>query len=138
MSRRLSKGIFAHCSGPRSFSGGRPASSTTRNALRRCLTNLVDNAIKYGRSAEVSIAIENDKVAIRIRDHGGGIPAELLDAVFEPFFRLETSRSRDTGGTGLGLTIARNIAENHGAALTLSNCPDGGLQACLLIPVRPR
>jgi signal transduction histidine kinase len=108
------------------------------NALRRCLTNLVDNAIKYGRSAEVSIAIENDKVAIRIRDHGGGIPAELLEAVFEPFYRLETSRSRDTGGTGLGLTIARNIAENHGAALTLSNCPDGGLQACLLIPVRPR
>jgi signal transduction histidine kinase len=108
------------------------------NALRRCLTNLVDNAIKYGRSAEVSIAVENDKVAIRIRDHGGGIPAELLETVFEPFFRLETSRSRDTGGTGLGLTIARNIAENHNAALTLSNCPDGGLQACLLIPVRPR
>jgi signal transduction histidine kinase len=106
------------------------------NALRRCLTNLVDNAIKYGHSAEISIAIENAKVAIRIRDHGNGIPAAQLDAVFEPFFRLETSRSRDTGGTGLGLTIARNIAENHGAALSLSNCPDGGLQATLLIPIK--
>lgn len=108
------------------------------NALRRCLTNLVDNAIKYGHSAEISIAIENAKVAIRIRDHGNGIPAAQLDAVFEPFFRLETSRSRDTGGTGLGLTIARNIAENHGAVLSLSNCQDGGLQATLLIPVKSR
>jgi signal transduction histidine kinase len=108
------------------------------NALRRCLTNLVDNAIKYGHSAEISIAIESGKVAIRIRDHGNGIPAAQLDAVFEPFFRLETSRSRDTGGTGLGLTIARNIAENHGAVLRLSNCPDGGLLATLLIPIKAR
>ncbi|HEY4072324.1 MAG TPA: ATP-binding protein [Herbaspirillum sp.] len=108
------------------------------NALRRCLTNLVDNAIKYGHSAEISIAIESGKVAIRIRDHGNGIPAAQLDAVFEPFFRLETSRSRDTGGTGLGLTIARNIAENHGAVLRLSNCRDGGLLATLLIPIKAR
>ncbi|MDB5991902.1 MAG: histidine kinase [Herbaspirillum sp.] len=106
------------------------------NALRRCLTNLLDNAIKYGHSAEISIAIENAKVVIRIRDHGNGIPAAQLEAVFEPFFRLETSRSRDTGGTGLGLTIARNIAENHGAVLSLSNCQDGGLQATLLIPIK--
>jgi signal transduction histidine kinase len=108
------------------------------SALRRCLTNLVDNAIKYGQSAAVSIAVENGMAAIRIRDRGNGIPPAQLEAVFEPFFRLETSRSRDTGGTGLGLTIARNIAENHGAALTLSNCPDGGLQACLLIPIKTR
>jgi signal transduction histidine kinase len=107
------------------------------NALRRCVTNLLDNAIKYGHSAEVSIAIENNKLAIRIRDHGAGIPADQLDAVFEPFFRLETSRSRDTGGTGLGLTIARNIAENHRGALTLSNCADGGLQATLVLPIKP-
>jgi signal transduction histidine kinase len=108
------------------------------NALRRCLTNLVDNAIKYGHSADISIAVESGKVAIRIRDHGNGIPAAQLDAVFEPFFRLETSRSRDTGGTGLGLTIARNIAENHGAVLSLSNCQDGGLLATLLIPIKAR
>ena len=106
------------------------------NALRRCLTNLLDNAIKYGHSAEVSTAIENGKVAIRIRDHGAGIPEAQLEAVFEPFFRLETSRSRDTGGTGLGLTIARNIAENHGATLRLDNCPDGGLEVTLLLPVK--
>lgn len=106
------------------------------NALRRCLTNLLDNAIKYGHSAQVSTALENGKVAIRIRDHGAGIPEDQLEAVFEPFFRLETSRSRDTGGTGLGLTIARNIAENHGATLRLSNCADGGLQVTLLLPVK--
>ena len=105
------------------------------NALRRCLTNLLDNAIKYGHSAQVSTALENGKVAIRIRDHGAGIPEDQLEAVFEPFFRLETSRSRDTGGTGLGLTIARNIAENHGGTLRLSNCADGGLQVTLLLPI---
>ncbi|HEY4318676.1 MAG TPA: ATP-binding protein [Herbaspirillum sp.] len=106
------------------------------NALRRCLTNLLDNAIKYGHSADVSTAVENGKVAIRIRDHGAGIPEDQLEAVFEPFFRLETSRSRDTGGTGLGLTIARNIAENHGATLRLANCADGGLQVTLLLPIK--
>jgi signal transduction histidine kinase len=106
------------------------------NALRRCLTNLLDNAIKYGHSADVSTGVENGKVAIRIRDHGTGIPEDQLEAVFEPFFRLETSRSRDTGGTGLGLTIARNIAENHGATLRLNNCADGGLQVTLLLPIK--
>jgi signal transduction histidine kinase len=73
---------------------------------------------------------------IRIRDGGAGIPADRLDAVFDPFFRLETSRSRDTGGTGLGLTIARNIAENHGGSLTLVNHPGGGLEAILRLPVK--
>jgi signal transduction histidine kinase len=105
-------------------------------ALRRCLTNLLDNAVKYGKHAKVLLAQENDHVVIRIRDGGAGIPADRLDAVFDPFFRLETSRSRDTGGTGLGLTIARNIAENHGGSLTLVNHPGGGLEAILRLPVK--
>ncbi|MDR3390884.1 MAG: ATP-binding protein [Sulfuriferula sp.] len=107
-------------------------------ALRRCLTNLLDNAVKYGRYARLHIAREGGgsqiAVIIRIRDGGSGIPEDQLTAVFDPFFRLETSRSRDTGGTGLGLTIARNIAENHHAVLTLRNHPQGGLEATLRLP----
>jgi signal transduction histidine kinase len=104
------------------------------NTLRRCLTNLVDNATKYGRYARLLAVREGNDIVIRIRDGGTGIPAELLETVFDPFFRLETSRSRDTGGTGLGLTIARNIAENHRATLQLRNHPEGGLEATLRLP----
>ncbi|WDZ94878.1 ATP-binding protein [Herbaspirillum sp. WKF16] len=104
-------------------------------ALRRCLTNLIDNACKYGQSARVSIAPEQQKVLIRIRDQGPGIPESELESVFEPFYRLETSRSRDTGGTGLGLTIALNIAENHHGQLRLRNLAEGGLEVSLELPV---
>ena len=76
------------------------------------------------------------RVLICIRDYGPGIPEDQLEAVFDPFYRLETSRSRDTGGTGLGLTIARNIAENHGALLNLRNYRDGGLEVLLSLPLR--
>ena len=105
------------------------------NALRRCLTNLLDNAIKYGYRAEVTIAVQPEgRIEIVIRDFGPGIPEQELESVFDPFYRLETSRSRETGGTGLGLTIARNIAENHGGHLSLHNHPDGGLEVVLLLP----
>lgn len=110
------------------------------NALRRCLTNLLDNAFKYGHRADVSIALAPSTpgyVLVRIRDHGPGIQEDQLEAVFEPFYRLEASRSRDTGGTGLGLTIARNIAENHGALLSLHNHPEGGLEVLLSLPLPP-
>ncbi|MEO6917472.1 MAG: ATP-binding protein [Collimonas sp.] len=106
------------------------------NTLRRCLTNLVDNAIKYGHHARLQVAREENEIVIRIRDAGPGVPADHLEAVFVPFFRLETSRSRNTGGTGLGLTIARNIAENHRGRLLLRNHPDGGLEAILRFPAR--
>lgn len=106
------------------------------NALRRCLTNLLDNAIKYGRLARVTVVREPERVVIRIRDAGPGLPPDQLEAVFDPFFRLETSRSRDTGGTGLGLTIARNIAEAHGGTLVLNNPAEGGLEAVLALPAR--
>ena len=105
-------------------------------ALRRCLINVIDNAVKYGRYARVTVAHEQDKITIRVRDGGGGIPDAQLEAVFEPFQRLESSRSRDTGGTGLGLTIARNIAENHHGTLSLRNHPDGGLEATLQLPAQ--
>lgn len=105
-------------------------------ALRRCLTNLIDNACKYGGSARVNAAREGDLAVIRIRDSGPGMPEHELEKVFEPFYRLEASRSRDTGGTGLGLTIARNIAEQHGGTIQLSNHPDGGLEVVLGLPCK--
>jgi len=101
------------------------------NALRRCLDNLVDNAVKYGGGTEVSASRAGTKALIRIRDHGAGIPEAELETVFDPFYRREGSRSRETGGTGLGLTIARNIAAKHGGTLKLRNHPEGGLEAVL-------
>jgi signal transduction histidine kinase len=105
-------------------------------ALRRCLTNLIDNAVKYGKSAHVTAAVEGLFAVIRIRDNGPGIPEAELEKVFEPFYRLENSRSRETGGSGLGLTIALNIAEQHGGTLRLSNHPEGGLEVVLMLPYR--
>lgn len=105
------------------------------NAMRRCLTNLIDNAVKYGGYARVAASRDKNKVIVQVRDGGPGIPENMLEAVFDPFFRLEVSRSRDTGGTGIGITIARNIAEKHGGTLYLRNHPDGGLMATLELPI---
>ncbi|HTD06574.1 ATP-binding protein [Undibacterium sp.] len=106
-------------------------------ALRRCLINLIDNAVKYGQYAKVSTEAVNDAgkrlIQIRVRDGGHGIPADQLNKVFEPFYRVETSRSRDTGGTGLGLTIAQNIAQQHGGSLQLVNLAEGGLEVRLTL-----
>jgi signal transduction histidine kinase len=102
--------------------------------LRRCLVNLIDNAVKYGHAAKVSVDRINGAARIRIRDAGPGIPGGELARVFDPFYRVETSRSRESGGTGLGLTIARNIAEQHGGSISLSNHPEGGLEATLMLP----
>ena len=99
------------------------------NALRRVFTNLIDNAIQYGRWARVSLRRRGDRVEVRIRDGGPGIPEERLQEVLQPFVRLETSRSRDTGGTGLGLAIAANLLRTQQGNLTLRNLPQGGLEA---------
>jgi signal transduction histidine kinase len=105
-----------------------------RTALKRCLTNLVSNAAKYGSRPAIAIEDSADEVAIRVRDDGPGIPPEMLEQVFEPFFRLEGSRSVDTGGVGLGLSIARDIAQGHGGSLTLANRSPHGLEATLRLP----
>lgn len=113
-------------------------------ALRRCLNNLLDNAIKYGHSAKIHTTRSQDAVQgnkqdwlnIHIQDQGKGIPTEQQEKVFDPFYRMETSRSRDTGGTGLGLTIALNISRQHGGKINLSNLPEGGLEVKLSLPVR--
>ncbi len=102
--------------------------------LRRCVGNLIENAIKYGGVARITLSIDAKSVVIRVEDDGPGIPEAELDAVFAPFRRLETSRSRETGGTGLGLTIARTIARAHGGDIRLTNLPKG-LRAELILPV---
>ncbi len=101
--------------------------------LKRCLTNLIANAIKFGTRAEL-IVTDGEQLTIRVRDQGPGIPAEELERVFEPFHRLESSRNRASGGTGLGLTIARDVAQAHGGSLILQNLPGGGLEALLVLP----
>lgn len=103
-------------------------------ALKRCLANLLENAVKYGRTAHVVVDDGAGGLRISILDEGPGIPAEHLERVFEPYFRVEGSRSRDTGGTGLGLAIAKNAAELHGGRIELKNRPEGGLAVLLLLP----
>jgi signal transduction histidine kinase len=103
-------------------------------ALRRCLTNLVENASRYGERAHVQVHDARDRLEIHIWDEGPGIPEDRLEQVFEPFYRLESSRSRATGGTGLGLSIARNVARAHGGDLVLRNRKGGGLEAMLTLP----
>jgi signal transduction histidine kinase len=104
-------------------------------ALKRCLTNLIANAIKFGTRADILIEDGAD-LLIRVRDQGPGIPEEELERVFEPFYRLDSSRNRDSGGTGLGLSIARDIAQAHGGSLHLANAAGGGLEATLRLPRR--
>jgi len=106
-------------------------------ALKRCLGNLIDNAVRYGKSAKILVRDAPTILEIRVRDEGPGIPESQLEQVFEPFHRLEASRSRDTGGTGLGLGIARNIARAHGGDIVLRNVPQGGLEAILTLPRTP-
>jgi protein-histidine pros-kinase len=109
-------------------------------ALRRCLENLLDNAVRYGRKAAVSALVcdEGTKMPVLrvdIDDHGPGMKESMLETVFEPFFRIDASRNRHTGGHGLGLSIARSMARLHNAALYLRNRPEGGLRARLELPL---
>lgn len=106
-------------------------------ALRRALRNLIDNALKYGHCAHVELRENPGAVEISVDDDGPGVEASELERVFEPFHRVEISRSRDTGGSGLGLAIARQIARAHDGDVTLSNRPQGGLRAVLMLPVAP-
>lgn len=103
-------------------------------ALKRCIGNLVENAVKYGQRACVVVDDNDTRLELRIQDEGPGIPAGELEKVFEPFYRVEASRNRDTGGTGLGLAIARSVAELHGGSIVLANRVSGGLEAILTLP----
>ena len=104
-------------------------------AIKRALSNLVNNALNYGGSARVCLLAPKDStVTVLVEDNGPGIPPGELERVFEPFHRLEVSRNRETGGTGLGLPIARNILRAHGGDVVLSNRPSGGVKAAVTLP----
>ncbi|QXI55010.1 sensor histidine kinase [Pseudomonas alvandae] len=103
-------------------------------ALRSCLNNLIDNALRYAGDASIVLEDQQDQLLIRVIDHGPGIAADKREAVFEPFFRLEGSRNRNSGGVGLGMTIAREAAERLGGHLSLEETPGGGLTAVISLP----
>ncbi len=103
-------------------------------SLRRCLQNLIENAIRYGQEAHVEVSDTPDNLRIVIADRGPGIPPEMLEQVMEPFMRVEGSRNTQTGGFGLGLSIARTVAQAHRGTLSLRNREQGGLEAILDLP----
>ena len=105
-----------------------------KGALRRALTNLIENAVRYGGAARVRVAREAGEVRVTVDDDGPGIPPGELERVFEPFVRLDPSRSRDTGGAGLGLSIARSTVRAHGGDVRLENREGGGLRAVVALP----
>jgi two-component system osmolarity sensor histidine kinase EnvZ len=106
-----------------------------RHAMKRCLANLIGNAARYGKQTQVNVALRDHAVDIVIDDDGPGIPQEQREDMFRPFTRIETSRNPATGGVGLGLTIARDIARFHGGDVVLENSPIGGLRARIWLPV---
>ncbi|MGZ5097683.1 MAG: sensor histidine kinase [Usitatibacter sp.] len=108
--------------------------SARPTALRRALGNLIDNALKYGGEVEVELADAREHVSVRVCDRGPGIPAPDLEKVTYPFYRVESSRNRGTGGAGLGLAIAKDIVEGHGGELLIENREGGGLCVTIRLP----
>lgn len=105
-----------------------------RVALRRALGNLIDNALAYGGQARVALAATSEHVVVTVDDDGPGIPDDRHEEILRPFVRMEGSRSRDTGGAGLGLSIVHSIIEGHGGRLSLQNRAEGGLRARIALP----
>jgi len=104
-------------------------------ALKRAFANLVGNAVKYGGSARVALAAPaSGLVTVTVEDDGPGVPPDEVERVFDPFYRVEDSRNRETGGTGLGLPIARNILRAHGGDVTLANRAEGGARVVVTLP----
>jgi signal transduction histidine kinase len=118
------------------FAASAPLPATCRPvALRRAIRNLLDNAVRYGGGAKVSLSQGKGEAVIEITDDGPGVPADMREKVFQPFFRLEGSRSRETGGTGLGLSSARAILRRQGGDITLQDASGGGLLVRLTLPL---
>ena len=120
---------------PVTWQGHTPAPVSCRpNEIRRAVRNLVENAVAYGAKADVQITDNGAGYEIVVEDEGPGIPEDDRQRVFEPFVRLEASRNSATGGTGLGLTLAKAIAEGHGGGVVLENRESGGLRARMILP----
>jgi signal transduction histidine kinase len=117
------------------FAGEHNITCTCRpDALARAVRNLIDNAVKYAGTASVSLRREPDCVTISVSDHGPGIPVEQRDAALEPFGRLSPARENQQGGFGLGLAIAKAVAEGHDGALILADNEPTGLVAVIRLP----
>jgi signal transduction histidine kinase len=113
---------------------GRVIGSVRPQLIRRALRNLIENAVKYGERAHVSIQREDDALRLVVADDGPGIAEDRMEEMMQPFTRMEESRNRETGGSGLGLALVRAIMAEHGGALRLANRRDGGLEASLILP----
>lgn len=133
MLRRLAEECAA-CGARIEVHGGADPVEARPVALRRALANVIDNAVKYGSEVSVELADSRDSVRIEVLDRGPGIPAEHLERVTDPFYRVEASRNRGTGGAGLGLAIAKDVIEGHGGELVLENRPQGGLRVFIRLP----
>ena len=105
-----------------------------RRTFKRCLTNLVNNACNHAEEVRIIVKMEDESLNIIISDNGPGIPEESMDQVFRPFFRLDQARNAETGGTGLGLSVARDVARGHGGDIYLSKGTQGGLEATVSVP----
>lgn len=112
----------------------RLAYACRRVALRRALTNLVENAVRYGERARVGLNERDDHIIIHIDDDGPGIPVSEIEKAFSAFYRVEQSRNRATGGVGVGLYVARTIIRGHGGEVKLENRTDGGLRVVVILP----
>ncbi|SFS12512.1 sensor histidine kinase [Sphingomonas jatrophae] len=128
---------FARLGHDVAFAPGAPVIARVQpNLVRRALSNLVDNAICYAGQATVSVVASGDWLEVRVVDHGPGIPAAERALVRQPFYRIEGSRNRETGGGGLGLAIAQSVAESHGGRLELTGTEPHGLTAIITLPLR--
>lgn len=127
---------MAELGGEVTFAASESARCICRSSeIKRALRNLIENALRYGKRARVSVRLSGEFCNILVDDDGPGIPESEIERVFEPFARLEGSRSRETGGYGLGLSIARLVARAHGGDVTLANREGGGLQAVFSLPL---
>ncbi|WP_442865068.1 sensor histidine kinase [Bosea sp. NBC_00550] len=102
--------------------------------MKRAFSNVIGNAVKYGVSAKISIIEADGRFIVLVEDRGPGIPPADMERVFHPFVRLEESRGRETGGSGLGLTIAQAVARSHEGSIALENRAEGGLCVTVFLP----
>ncbi|MEI6557611.1 MAG: ATP-binding protein [Rhodospirillaceae bacterium] len=114
---------------------GRRPFECRRSALKRALTNLIDNAVTYGHAARIALTAGGASLIVTIDDDGPGIPEAEQEAVFSPFYRLEPSRNSATGGVGLGLSVVRTVIQAHGGTIGFTNRPEGGLTATVTLPL---
>jgi len=119
-----------------SFSGPRGVTISCRpTAIRRAVSNLIDNAVKYGKSAAVSLIPETERVVVLVEDEGPGIPRSEREKVFEPFYKISEARDPEKGGVGLGLSVTRSIVWEHGGDIILGSRKGGGLRVRMELPI---